>query len=109
MSLDIMNGVNVIPVSNIANQLVLREPHSLFLALWMVTVMGSMCSSYCNSARSGEVLRSFHQPGDQLCIRIAKYILQYGDSLFSVTHRGGNACGCCSLSYGLEKRGLKNS
>lgn len=72
MSLDVMNSVNVILVSNIANQLVLWEPHSLFLALWVVTVMGSMCCSYCNSACSGEMLHSFYQPRDQLCIRIAK-------------------------------------
>lgn len=72
MSLRIMNGVNVILVLNITNQLVLREPHSLFPALWMVTVMGSMCSSYCTSACSGEMLHSFYQPRDQLCIRIAK-------------------------------------
>lgn len=71
MSLDIMNGVNVVLVLNMANQLVLWDLHSLFLALWMVTVMGSVCS-YCISACSGEMLHSFYQPRDQLCIRIAK-------------------------------------
>lgn len=54
-----MNGVNVILVLNMASQLVLREPCSLFLALWIVTVMGSVCCSCCSSAGNGEMLHSF--------------------------------------------------
>lgn len=42
---------------------------------------GGMCSSHCKSVCSGEVLHYFYQPRDQLCIRIAELILQYGGSL----------------------------